>query len=232
MRPAEAYWIAAQLAGFTPDQISPLVNIGSSTREFRERRQPHIEAVIFAPLRERGVEVIHTDLKPEAGVDIAGDLADARVQAQLRARRPRAALTSNLLEHVTAPGELARAIGALVEPGGVVVATVPRSYPYHADPIDTGFRPSPDELAALFPGFAMLRGEVIADSSYAGELFGHGLTGLGRGLGSLVAAMRRRGEIARAYRDRLRWMFRPFTTTCIVLRRDDGPAVSPGPAAG
>jgi hypothetical protein len=237
MRPAEARWIAHQLAELPPDQISPLVNIGSSTREFRERRQPHIEQLIFAPLRARGVEVIHTDLKPDDGVDIAGDLGDPRVQAALRARRPRAALTTNLLEHVPAPAELARAIGALVAPGGVVIATVPRSYPYHADPIDTGFRPAPGELAALFPGFALVHGEIVADSTYAAELFGHGVAGLRTGLRGLVAAVRRRGEVARAYRDRLRWMFRPFTTSCIVLRRAGagagGPAgLSPEPAAG
>jgi hypothetical protein len=219
VRPTEARWIRRQLAGFAPREISPLVNIGSSTREFREVRQPHIEAEIFAPLRDAGVDVIHTDLKPDAGVDIAGDLHDPEVQAQLRARRPRAALTSNLLEHVTERAELARAIGALVEPGGLLIATVPRSYPYHADPIDTGFRPTPDELVALFPGFALVHGEVVADETYAGELFGHGFAGLGRGARSLVAAVRRRGDIARAYRDKLRWMFRPFTTTCVVLRR-------------
>lgn len=219
MRPSEARWIADQLAGFAPDQLSPLVNVGSSTREFREVRQPHIDRLIFAPLRGRGVEVIHSDLKAAPGVDIAGDLGDDAVQARLRARRPRAALTSNLLEHVTRPAELAAAIGALVGPGGIVIATVPRSYPYHADPIDTGFRPSPDELARLFPGFAVIRGDVVEDETYAGELFGHGAAGLVRGARGLVAAIRRRGDIARAYRDKLRWMFRRFSTTCLVLRR-------------
>jgi hypothetical protein len=219
VRPTEARWIARQLGGFAPREISPLLNIGSSTREFREVRQPHIEAEIFAPLRAAGVEVIHTDLKPDAGVDIAGDLRDPQVQAVLRARRPRAVLTSNLLEHVTAPALLAEVIGALVEPGGILVVTVPRSYPYHADPIDTGFRPAPDELVALFPGFTLLRGDVVVDSTYAGELFGHGLAGLRRGARGLIAAVRRGGDTARAWRDRLRWMFRPFTTTCIVLRR-------------
>jgi hypothetical protein len=219
MRPSEARWIAKQLAGFAPREISPLVNIGSSTREFRERRQPHIEAEIFAPLRAAGVEVIHTDLKPDSGVDIAGDLHDPSVQAQLRARRPRAALTSNLLEHVIARAELARAIAALVEPSGILIATVPRSYPYHADPIDTGYRPAPDELVDLFPGFALVHGEVVADETYAGELFGHGLAGVGRGARGLVAAVRRRGAVARAYRDKLRWLFRPFTTSCVVMRR-------------
>jgi hypothetical protein len=219
MRPSEARWIADQLAGFAPDQLSPLINVGSSTREFREVRQPHIDRLIFAPLRGRGIEIIHSDLKAAAGVDIAGDLGDAAVQAQLRARQPRAALTSNLLEHVPRPAELAAAIGALVGPGGIVIATVPRSYPYHADPIDTGFRPSPDELARLFPGFAVVRGDVVEDETYAGELLGHGAAGLVRGARGLVAAIRRRGDIARAYRDKLRWMFRRFSTTCLVLRR-------------
>ncbi len=50
----------------------------------------------FAPMREAGVEVIHTDLKPEAGVEVAGDLMDTSVQAQPPVRRPRAVLTSNL----------------------------------------------------------------------------------------------------------------------------------------
>lgn len=219
MRPAEATWIAHQLAAFGNEQISPLVNIGSQTREFRIRRQPHIERDIFAPLRQRAVEVIHTDLKPDDGVDIAGDLFDPSVQAALQARRPRAALTSNLLEHVRAPGELARAIGALVAPGGMLLVTVPRSYPYHADPIDTGFRPSPGELAALFPGFTLVHGEVIEDETYAHELFGHGLAGLKKGARGLLAAVRRRGDIARSYRDRLRWLFKPFSTTCVVLRK-------------
>jgi hypothetical protein len=220
MRPAEARWIAEQLRAFPRDQISPLVNIGSSTREFREVRQPHIERLIFAPIREIGVEVIHTDLKESAGVDVAGDLLEASVQSQLRARRPRAALSSNLLEHVTAPERFASVIGSLVEPGGLLLVTVPRSYPFHADPIDTGFRPTPAELAAIFPGFTLVRGDVVVDSTYARELFGQGPAGIGRGLRGLLAALRRRGDVARAYRDRLRWLFRPFTTTCVVLRRD------------
>jgi hypothetical protein len=220
MRPAEARWIAQQLAAFPHEQLSPLLNIGSSTRAFREIRQPHIERLIFAPLRETSVEVIHTDLKPEAGVDVAGDLHDAQVQMMLRARCPRAALCSNLLEHVTSPATLARAIGSLIVPGGILLVTVPLSYPYHADPIDNGLRPTPEELAALFPGFTMLRGDVVADSTYGGELFGHGIAGLRKGVRSLLAALWRRGEVARAYRDRLRWMFRTFSTTCVVLQRD------------
>lgn len=220
MRPTEARWIAQQLLAYPPERISPLINVGSSTAEFRERRKPHIDAEIFAPLRAAGVEVIHTDLKQQPGVDIAGDLLDPAVQAQLRARRPRAALCSNLLEHVPSPVAFARAITALLEPGALVIVTVPRSYPYHADPIDTGFRPSPDELAALFAGCTVRRAEVVADTSYSQELRALGARrGALKGLRNLVGAMRPRGDVGRSQRDHLRWLFKPYTTTCVVLER-------------
>lgn len=218
MRPAEARWIAAQLAALPRDQISPLLNIGSSTAEFRERRQPHIDGLIFAPLRAAGVEIIHADLKQQPGVDIAGDLADPQVQAKLRARRPRAAICSNLLEHVPEPARFARLVASLVEPGGVLVVTVPRSYPYHADPIDTGFRPAPEELVAMLPSCTVLHSEVVADGTYGAELRRQGKAGLLKGLRTIAGALRPRGDIARAHRDRLRWLFRPFTTTCVIVR--------------
>jgi hypothetical protein len=48
-----------------------------------------------------------------------------------------------------------------------VVVSVPRSYPYHRDPIDTLFRPTPDEVMALFPaGAERVRAEVIETGYY------------------------------------------------------------------
>lgn len=214
MRRTEADWIAAQLLPAEPSFISPLLNIGSSTAAFREHKQPHIEGSIFAPLRRHGVDIVHTDLKQAPGVDVAGDLMDPEVHERLRARGFKAAISSNLLEHVRDPRAFARAIASLVVPGGLLVVTVPYSYPYHADPIDTGFRPTPAELAALFDGCTYVRGEVVRDTTYAADLTASGL----RGLRGLVGALRPWGDIARAQRDRLRWLFRPFSTSCVVLR--------------
>jgi len=61
-------------------EISPLLNLGSSTRAFREVEKPHIEPELFALLREAGIEVIYGDLKPASGVDIVGDIPDPGVQ--------------------------------------------------------------------------------------------------------------------------------------------------------
>lgn len=215
MRPAEARWLAGALLGRPRAEVSPLVNLGSSTAEFRERRQPHIDRELFAPLRAAGVEVIHADLKDAPGVDVAGDLFDPAVQARLRARGPRAILTSNLLEHVRGPATFAAAMRALVGPGALIVATVPRSYPYHADPIDTGYRPSPAELAALFPEAVLERGEEVVDATYLDDLRRWGPRRAAR---ALLGALAPRGEAGRARRDALRWLARPFTTSCVVLR--------------
>jgi hypothetical protein len=214
MRQSEARWIADRLAEQPVERLSPFLNVGSQTAEYRERKQPHIDRWIFAPLRERGVEIIHADLKSAPGVDIAGDITAPEVQQLVRARRPRAALSSNLLEHLRDPDTFARVLTSLVEPGGLVLVTVPRSYPYHADPIDTGFRPTPDQLAALFVGARLQRGEVVEDCTYAQELRRGGLRKTAR---SLVGALRPRGEVGRAQRDKLRWLFRPFTTSCVLL---------------
>lgn len=214
MRPTEAQWIAEQLLAADPSSISPLLNVGSSTAAFREHKQPHIERSIFAPLRDRGVDVVHTDLKQAPGVDIAGDLMAPAVQDQLRAHEFKAAISSNLLEHVHDPRAFARAIASLVVPGGLLVVTVPYSYPYHADPIDTGFRPTPQELAALFDGCTFVSGEIVRDTTYAADLVAGGL----RSLRGVLGALRPWGEVARGQRDRLRWLFRPFSTSCVVLR--------------
>ena len=44
----------------------------------------------------------------------------------------------------------------LLPQGGLFFVTVPYSYHYHADPIDTMYRPSPEELASLFAGQTIL----------------------------------------------------------------------------
>ena len=67
-------------------EVSPLLNLGSSTREFREQAKPHIERELFAPLRAAGVSTFHSDLKQEDGVDLAGDIMDPAVRAELKAQ--------------------------------------------------------------------------------------------------------------------------------------------------
>ena len=107
MLEVEARWVGETLDGLGTQQLSPILNIGSATLEFRQQVQPWIDRWIFAPLRERGVEVCHLDVQAGAGVDLRGDLSDEGFVSSLLERRYRTVLCCNLLEHVVDPGSVA-----------------------------------------------------------------------------------------------------------------------------
>jgi hypothetical protein len=43
----EAIWLGKQLKKFSSEELSPLINIGSGTSDFRKKIQPHIHNYIF-----------------------------------------------------------------------------------------------------------------------------------------------------------------------------------------
>jgi hypothetical protein len=171
MLPKEAQKLGDVLSALPTEFLSPLVNLGSSTEAFRRHQQPHIQERIFAPLERRGVRAVHADLKPEDGVDIIGDVYDPAFQGKVRAIEPRLILCCNMLEHVVDRHRFADACSSLLPPGGHLLVSVPYSFPYHTDPIDTLYRPSPRELLALFSGLETLdAGIVVEESSYFTDL--------------------------------------------------------------
>jgi SAM-dependent methyltransferase len=166
----EAERIAANLEALPPDGLSPLVNLGSSTEYFRTRQQPWIDRLLFAPLRARtgaqAVEIFHVDLKRSPGVDLVANILSEDGYAQLRLLRPKVVLLCNILEHVTDPALLIERALDILQPGGRLIISVPRSYPHHRDPIDTMFRPTPDQVAAMARGARMAQSEVLPTGYY------------------------------------------------------------------
>jgi SAM-dependent methyltransferase len=204
--------------------VSPLLNLGSSTRAFRETEKPHIQRELFAPLEAAGIAVVHSDLKRAEGVDVAGDILDPAVLAGLKARGFKCVLIANLLEHVRDPAAVAAACEDIVGPGGLILATVPASFPYHADPIDTGFRPSPAELAALFRRSAPLLAEEVTGRTYAEDLQARGSTAA-KALAQtllfgLIAWARPKSFAARA--DRWRWYRRRYRVSLSLVEVSSG----------
>ena|SRR5271166_4857463 len=168
---SEARWLCGALDAFPSERLSPLLNLGSSCTAYRELARPWMENEVFRPLRQRGIEFAHVDLRDLPGVDFRADLTDPADIARLRALRPKALLCCNLLEHVTDPRLLAQHCLDMLVPGGIVFVTVPFSYPHHRDPIDTMFRPDPSELAALFASAVMLDGCILgAGLSYRDDV--------------------------------------------------------------
>jgi len=158
---AEACWLRRALDAFAPERLSPVLNLGSSSAAVRQSVQPWIDAEVFCPLRSRGIEVVHVDMRELPGVDVRADLTDAADVRRLSALRPKTLLCCNLLEHVFDPERLARHCLDLLPTGGLLFVTVPFSYPYHRDPIDTMYRPSPTALAGLFAGARLLDATIL-----------------------------------------------------------------------
>jgi len=201
-------------------EISPLLNLGSSTRAFREQAKPHIERELFAPLRAAGVEIVHSDLKQADGVDLAGDIMDPAVRAALKGRGFRALLIANMLEHVEDRAAVTAACEEIVGPGGLILATVPSSFPYHADPIDTGYRPRPDALAAAFRGSDAVLAEEVRSRTYKEEIAARGSSlwqelawTLGFGLMGFA-----RPKSFRARLSPWRWYRRPYAVALALVR--------------
>lgn len=216
----ESRWVGDQLSAYSAQQISPLLNVGSSTGEFRETVQPWTARNIFAPLDERGIEIVHLDARAGAGIDIRADLLDDSDFARISSRRYRALLCCNILEHVSDPGEFARRCVNLVVPGGVIVVTVPRSYPRHGDPIDTLFRPTPDEAAALFPDTLTVVSRIIdIGESYLDEVRRRPWILL-RHLARLPVPFLDVGKWT-ASMQKPYWLFHNYQVSAVVLRRHE-----------
>ncbi|MBX9591015.1 MAG: class I SAM-dependent methyltransferase [Hyphomonadaceae bacterium] len=162
----DAEWLAAVLARYRTEELSPILNLGSSTRHFRQVEQPHVDALIFKPLEARGVKVVHSDLKASDGVDIAGDIFDDATLAAMQATHPKAVICTHMFEHVVNRDELRRRLLSMLPPGGLFFVTVPSSYHEHNDPIDTMYRPTPAELAAMFGGHDIIEQRELIGHNY------------------------------------------------------------------
>jgi SAM-dependent methyltransferase len=218
MRIEEAAWIGERLAKLN---IAKVLELGSSTRDFRTRTHPHHDRLIHAPLRAKGIRIILSDLQPDVDIEIAGDIYSESVQGKLRQVNADAVLCCNMFEHVVDRARLASICHDVVRPGGYLVVSVPFSYPYHTDPIDTYFRPAPEEIAAMFPAYTLVDSAIVASKTFGQELAASSV--------SLPKEL-----VRRAYRlfkfwlprsqyvelnHRLLWLFRPYRISCVVLRR-------------
>lgn len=241
MLAAEARWFAERLARLPADEIYPLCNLGSADEAFRQQVQPWIDRWLFAPARATGRQVVHVDQKQSAGVDLSGDLEDEAFLAELEARHFHSVLCANLLEHVHDPARLAERCARIVPPGGYLFVSVPYRFPYHEDPIDTLFRPSPDEIAALFPSMQVCEQAVVR----GGTMFGYvarrlrhpaalwGSVRRNSGIGPALPHVPEKPAAANETRPNgtstgvnrslfryIPWFFKSFQVSCVILKKE------------
>jgi hypothetical protein len=220
MRQEEAKYIGSVMVELSKDILGPILNLGSSTHNYRDISQPHINKYIFSPLMNSGMNVLHFDLKKQKGVDISGDLFDESIQTKLKGVNAAIIMLCNLLEHLekgkmnAIPGIISK----ITPSNGIIIVTVPFSYPLHYDPIDTYFRPSPNELMDLFPDFEMISSDIITSTTYYQDLSKAGLKSVVRALFRLLIPFYRpKGWLTHAHR--MSWLFRPYKVSCVVMKK-------------
>lgn len=139
-------WIKEKLATLDLPAGTKILNIGSSNADFL-KSQPHINMNVVEPLKSRGCNVLNMDFKHGEGVDLTGDIEETGLNGRL-AEKFGVVMCTNLLEHVKDRDTVFRNAIDFTEESGYLLVTVPRNYPRHNDPIDTLYRPSPEELAS------------------------------------------------------------------------------------
>jgi len=227
MKIEESIWIANNILKLAnPSQ--KLLNIGSSTGKFRNLIQPHINKNIFKPIEENGITVIHSDIQDADGVDLVGDLSNEEFVKTLEREKFDFILCSNLLEHLVEIEPICRIIERVLKKNGYAIITVPFNYPYHLDPIDNMFRPSVKELGKKFESLKCLKGEILEAKSYNSKIntteknYFQKLKNNPRML--LLIFIR---SLMPFYKFKV-WkktmfgvlrLFRPFSVTCIILKK-------------
>jgi SAM-dependent methyltransferase len=224
MRIEEARWIeactAAHIEKCRADPAGVVLNLGSGTRKSREVSKPYIDRLTLQPLRDKGYRVVHSDLFEGDGIDLCGDLFDPLFQRQLESLQSRVVIFCNVLEHlpVGLRNQVPQILQRLLAPGGHLFITVPRSYPYHADPIDTMYRPTPDEVAAMFAALQVVDARVIDSDSYLTEFRRGGAWRRSRKiLRLLFPFVRPRRWLSHLHR--LFWLHRPYRHSCVLFKK-------------
>ena len=198
MLAAEARWIGERISALGLGGDQTVIDVGSSSEPFRCLIQPHIDFEIFRPLREAGVRIVHVDARADEGVDVVADVTDpAEVPDELRGAGD-VVISASMLEHIPERRGAIACLRELTRPGGRLVLTAPRRFPRHRDPVDTGYRPTADELAVdLGDGFEIEAKTLIEDSVEMRVTDGPMLRHTGRLLMLAGARMIRRSSMPR-----------------------------------
>lgn len=216
MLPREAEWLGRNIHALPAGDVFPLLNLGSCTATFRRVSQPYIYRRIEQPAERRRARIVHVDLEPGDGVDLALDLLAPASLETLRTEGCRSVLCANLLEHVEDVSAAVRRITELVPSGGYAFVSVPRRFKHHPHPIDNGLRPTVAELEALFPDLELVTAETVDCGRYFG--YSGGWRRLARTTLRLGLPFLRPHELP-AVRRRWRELIEPISTTCAVFRR-------------
>jgi hypothetical protein len=151
--------------------FNTIINLGSGNIEHLEKTKPWVSKNVFNLFKKSKAKILHVDAENFPGVDIVQDLSQPNALSFCDSLKgSKLFLLANVLEHIPkkAHAEFLKKIYSKMKSKDGLIITVPYDYPYHADPIDTMYRPSPNDLKKLLP-LTWLEGEIIRSGSYKEE---------------------------------------------------------------
>lgn len=213
----ESYWYKKIIEDLvTPNSL--VIVIGSSTKTFREKTQPHINTNIYQPLAKKNCKIINVDLKDEEGVDLSGDITQPDFIAELQKLKADLIICSNLLEHILDRDIFIHSISAILKKDGLLVVSVPYSYPYHSDPIDTLYRPSISGIINDFRNFQLMEGKIVKSGMLYNAWYGH-YSFYKRLFLFLRDCLRAIVKLNWKKINLFKWLFIKISVTCCVLKK-------------
>lgn len=160
----EADWIVKHLEDLSEKEaLYPLANVGSSDAK-QDDFQPWVHELIQT--MKSGGQLMSIDIKDSPNVDLVGDLLDPKFIDQLIGFQFKCFLCANILTNIEDRDKFIQHISRLVPIDGHLILTVSNRYPYVADPVDTLFRPTPEELAKQFPDYEVVDSAIISSDTY------------------------------------------------------------------
>lgn len=198
---------------------SLVLNIGSSTKEFIEITQPYIKTNLFDEFAKKNCVVKNIDIKQAEGVDLVGDVTEPVFIEKLKNLNASFIICSNLLEHLTERTAFCEALVKIMNADTKLIVSVPYSFPYHEDPIDTMYRPNLKDLQIAFPTLKQIEGEIVDCGSYL-NFSNKNNTTLSKHYnflkisGAAILAF----FISKAKFEKLSWIFKRISATCVVYQ--------------
>ena len=148
-----------------------IINLGSGNVEQLKKTKPWVSKNVFEIFKKQKAKILHIDAENFPGVDIVQDLSEPNSLSFCdKLKGSKLFILANVLEHIPKKAHadfLKKIYGKMKSKDGLMI-TVPYDYPYHADPIDTLYRPTPEDLHKLLP-LTWLEGEIVSAGSYREE---------------------------------------------------------------
>jgi hypothetical protein len=209
----ESIWFKTIIQKYLQKE-SVVLNIGSSTKEFLQQ-QPYIFTNVIKPIEQLNCKLLNIDIKKAEGVDIVGDLTNPDFISELKLYKPAMVICANLLEHLEDRKPLINGLISLLDKHTLLVVSVPHVFPYHADPIDTMYRPDINELASEFNGLSVVEAKIVTNGTYYNYTTKH-LNPIIKLAGFLKVLVK---HLLSNNKEESLWYFKTISTTCIVFKK-------------